>query len=67
MVVDVNFSPVCDLLFSDAHKIIGDRSFSDNPEIAKELVNQYCMGLRDSGILPVLKHYPGHGRSKRYT
>ena len=61
--IDINFSPVCDLLFSGAHKIIGDRSFSDNPEIVEELVNQYCMGLRDSGILPVLKHYPGHGRS----
>ncbi len=62
--VDVNFSPVCDLLFTNAHKVIGDRSFSDNPEIANELVKKYCKGLRDSGILPVLKHYPGHGRSK---
>ena len=62
--VDVNFSPVCDLLFTNAHKVIGDRSFSDSPEIANELVKKYCKGLRDSGILPVLKHYPGHGRSK---
>ena len=61
--VDVNFSPVCDLLFTNAHKVIGD-IFSDSPEIANELVKKYCEGLRDSGILPVLKHYPGHGRSK---
>ena len=65
--VDVNFSPVCDLLFSGAHKVIGDRSFSNEPEIVNALVKQYCKGLRDSGIMPVLKHYPGHGRSKEDT
>ena len=65
--VDINFSPVCDLLFSDAHKVIGDRSFGNNPELVNELVKQYCMGLRDSGIMPVLKHFPGHGRSKKDT
>ena len=65
--VDVNFSPVCDLIFNDAHKIISDRSFSNNAETANELVKQYCRGLRDSGVMPVLKHYPGHGRSKKDT
>ena len=65
--IDVNFSPVCDLLFRHAHEIIGDRSFSDDPEIVDCLVKNYCKGLRDSGIIPVLKHYPGHGRSKTDT
>ena len=55
------------MLFTNAHGIIGDRSFSDSPEIANELVKKYCKGLRDSGIMPVLKHYPGHGRSKTDT
>ena len=31
--------------------------------IARDLVLQYCKGFRDSGILPVMKHFPGHGRS----
>ena len=31
--IDVNFSPVCDLLFDNANKIIGDRSFSSNPQV----------------------------------
>ena len=48
-------------------RVIGDRSFSDEPEIVDSLVKQYCKGLRDSGIMPVLKHYPGHGRSKEDT
>ena len=65
--VDVNFSPVCDLLFDDAHKIIGNRSFGHKPENVNKLVIQYCKGLKDCGIFPVLKHYPGHGRSKKDT
>ena len=65
--IDVNFSPVCDLVFDNAHKIIGNRSFGKNPETANKLVNQYCKGLTDSGVFPVLKHYPGHGRSKKDT
>ena len=31
--IDVNFSPVCDLFFDNAHKIIGDRSFGSDPEL----------------------------------
>ncbi len=61
--VDVNFSPVCDLYFNYANDIIGDRSFSSDPGIVKDLAIQYCKGFRDSGILPVMKHFPGHGRS----
>ncbi len=61
--VDINFSPVCDLYFNYANNIIGDRSFSSNPSIVRDLVMQYCKGFRDSGVLPVLKHFPGHGRS----
>ena len=61
--VDINFSPVCDLSFSYGHSVIGDRSFSEDPIIVKKLSKQYSKGFRDSGILPVLKHFPGHGRS----
>ena len=61
--INVNFSPVCDLLFKGAHDVIGDRSFGENPLMVKELVNTFCEGLNDSGIIPVPKHFPGHGRS----
>ena len=61
--VDVNFSPVCDLFFKFGDKIIGDRSFGSNPFMVKQLCSQFSKGLRHSGILPVLKHFPGHGRS----
>ncbi len=65
--VDVNFAPVCDVNYKNAHSIIGDRAFSSNPETVFELTKEFCKGLRDSGILPVLKHFPGHGRSKKDT
>ena len=62
--VDVTFSPVCDLFFDKSDDVIGSRSFSENPEIALELSRMFCRGLNDSNIYPVLKHFPGHGRSK---
>ena len=61
--VDVNFSPVCDLLFDGAHEVIGDRSFGKNPKLVYELSNKFCEGFLDSGIVAVPKHFPGHGRS----
>ncbi len=62
--VDVNCSPVLDVFFDFGDDIIGDRSFSENPEIVTELAKLYCDGMKDSGIFPVLKHFPGHGRAK---
>ncbi len=65
--IDVNFSPVCDIFYDYGHSVIGDRSFGSNPHIVKKLSKQYCKGLRESGIMPVLKHFPGHGRSHTDT
>ena len=65
--IDVNFSPVCDIYYNYGHSVIGDRSFGENPNIVKQLSERYCKGLRESGIIPVLKHFPGHGRSEKDT
>ena len=62
--VDVTFSPVCDLFFPDSDDVIGSRSFSENPKAVLDLSKAFCKGLNDSDIYPVLKHFPGHGRSK---
>ena len=62
--VDVNCSPVLDIFFEYADKIIGDRSFSYDPEIVSSLGEDFCKGHKDSGILTVLKHFPGHGKAK---
>jgi beta-N-acetylhexosaminidase len=41
--------------------VIGDRSFSANPDTVTAYAGAYAQGLRDAGLLPVLKHFPGHG------
>ena len=61
--VDVNCSPVLDVFFQNGDEIIGNRSFSSDPEIVTTLAKSYCEGFRDGGILPVIKHFPGHGRA----
>lgn len=62
--VNVDCAPVCDLVFEGAHDIVGDRSFGSEPEKVASLARQMAMGLADSGVLPILKHIPGHGRAK---
>ena len=61
--IDVNCAPVLDLPSSDGHEIIGDRAFSDNPSIIARLGQAVCEGLTGGGVMPVIKHIPGHGRA----
>jgi beta-N-acetylhexosaminidase len=46
---------------SDA--IIGDRAYGTSPEQVADLADAVARGLQDGGVLPVLKHLPGHGRA----
>lgn len=40
---------------------IGDRSYSSNPAVVAEYGRAFALGMLDAGIVPVLKHFPGHG------
>lgn len=62
--IDANCSPVLDLYFDYGDKIIGDRSFSSDPKTVASLGKEFCRGHKDSGVLPVIKHFLGHGRAK---
>ncbi len=62
--IDVDCAPVMDVPVSGAHDIIGDRAFSDEPQIVADLAIAACDGLIDAGVVPVIKHIPGHGRSR---
>lgn len=62
--INVNCAPVLDVLFPDTHDAIGDRAFSDKPEIVTRLGASVIRHLTASGIIPVIKHIPGHGRGK---
>jgi beta-N-acetylhexosaminidase len=63
MGITVDFAPVVDVVSGDApdDSVIGDRSFGSDPEKVTAYAGAYAQGLRDAGLLPVLKHFPGHG------
>jgi len=61
--IDVNCSPVMDLLLPETHDVIGDRAFSDNPQDVYEKAYAVCQAYLDLGITPIAKHIPGHGRA----
>lgn len=61
--VNVNCAPVLDVLTDKTHKVIGDRAFSKDPDIVAALGKQACKSYVNNGIVPVMKHFPGHGRS----
>lgn len=59
--ITIDFAPVVDVTDAPASSVIGDRSFGGDPTVVTEFAGAYARGLRDAGILPVLKHFPGHG------
>lgn len=61
--VTLNFAPVADLDAGTWNGVIGDRSFSAEPGVASDYTLAYARGLQDSGVIPVVKHFPGHGRA----
>ncbi len=59
--ITVDFAPVVDVSDQGANTVIGDRSFSNDPATVTAYAGAFARGLRDAGVLPVLKHFPGHG------
>jgi beta-N-acetylhexosaminidase len=62
--INVDCLPVADLLFAEGHGIIGDRAYGCAPEAVAELGRAAADGLMEGGVLPVVKHIPGHGRAR---
>jgi beta-N-acetylhexosaminidase len=54
--------PVLDVPVPGANNVIGNRAYADQPFIVTEMGRAACEGLMEGGILPVIKHLPGHGR-----
>jgi len=61
--ISVDCLPVADLAFPGASNIIGDRAFGADPATVAALARAAAEGLQQAGILPVVKHAPGHGRA----
>ncbi len=65
--ITVDFAPVADVSDQPDDTVIGDRSFSNDPDEVTAYAGAYARGLRDAGLLPVLKHFPGHGHGSGDT
>lgn len=59
--ITIDFAPVVDVSDEPDDAVIGNRSFSNDPATVTAYAGAYAQGLRDAGVLPVLKHFPGHG------
>jgi len=61
--INVNCTPCIDVPQEGAHDIIGDRAFSTDPDVVAALGRAVMDGTLAGGVLPVIKHVPGHGRA----
>lgn len=58
---NMNFAPVLDINSNPKNPVIGDRSFGNNPELVSTLGLQTMKGMQAGSVIPVVKHFPGHG------
>ena len=58
---NMDFAPVADVNTNPNNPVIGTRAFSSDPETAARMAASMADGLRQQGIVPVYKHFPGHG------
>lgn len=61
--INVDCLPLADVPAEDSHDIIGDRAYATEPGQVAKLGREAARGLLEGGVLPVLKHIPGHGRA----
>lgn len=58
---NLDFAPVADVNTNPDNPVIGNRAFSSDPEVAARMAGSMADGLRQQGIVPTFKHFPGHG------
>jgi beta-N-acetylhexosaminidase len=61
--IDVDCLPIADVPVAGADPVVGDRAYSTEPDKVAAIAGAIANGLADGGVLPVLKHIPGHGRA----
>ena len=61
--IDVDCLPLADVPVPGADNVIGDRAYGTNAPKVADLARSAAEGLLQGGVLPVLKHLPGHGRA----
>lgn len=61
--INTDCAPVLDVPVAGAHDIIGDRAYGRDPAQVAALARAVAEGFMAGGVLPVIKHIPGHGRA----
>ncbi|WP_234346130.1 glycoside hydrolase family 3 protein [Collinsella provencensis] len=58
---NVDFAPDADVLTNPYNTVIGPRSFGSDPQLVADMVAAEVDAMLDAGVLPCIKHFPGHG------
>lgn len=61
--INTNCAPLLDVPAPGSHGVIGDRAYAESPRDVVALGAAVAQGLMAGGVLPVMKHLPGHGRA----
>lgn len=61
--INVDCAPMLDVPVEGTHDIIGDRAYAQDADSVAEIGRAVAEGLMAGGVLPVIKHIPGHGRA----
>lgn len=59
--VNVDYAPVLDIYSNPNNTVIGKRSFGEDANLVSKMALSFANGLKDNNIIPVYKHFPGHG------
>ena len=62
--VNVDCLPILDVRQPYSHDVIGDRAYGTDPNTVIAIGNAVTEGLASQGVLPIIKHIPGHGRAR---
>ena len=61
--INMDFAPVIDVYSNPSNTVIGKRSFGSNSDVVSNMGLSLARGLRENGVIPVFKHFPGHGNT----
>ncbi|MDD3122909.1 MAG: glycoside hydrolase family 3 protein [Bacilli bacterium] len=62
---NLNHAPVADVNNNPLNPVINSRSYSDDPKVVAEYVCEAFKGFQEGGVLPTVKHFPGHGNTSQ--
>jgi len=61
--IDIDSLPIADVPVPGADPVVGDRAYGSEPGKVAAIAKAVAQGLHEGGVLPVVKHIPGHGRA----